>query len=168
MTEDVETYVGDPPRTRWHRAWAVAGVTLAALVAAAAFRSSTGVLLEPIEQEFGWSRATTSGAVSLNLVLYGISAPFAAAAMERWGVRRTVTTALVVVGVASGLTTVMTAPWQLWVLWGVFIGVGTGAMALVFGAIVANRWFHTQRGLVTGVFSAASATGQLIFLPVIA
>ncbi len=168
MTEDVETYVGDPPRTRWHRAWAVAGVTLAALVAAAAFRSSTGVLLEPIEQEFGWSRATTSGAVSLNLVLYGISAPFAAAAMERWGVRRTVTTALAVVGVASGLTTVMTAPWQLWLLWGVFIGVGTGAMALVFGAIVANRWFHTQRGLVTGVFSAASATGQLIFLPVIA
>lgn len=168
MTGDIQTFVGDPPRTRWHRAWVVAGVTLAALVAAAAFRSSTGVLLEPIEDEFGWSRAVTSGAVSLNLVLYGITAPFAAAAMERWGVRTTVTVALVVVGVASGLTTVMTSPWQLWVLWGVFIGVGTGAMALVFGAIVANRWFHTQRGLVTGVFSAASATGQLLFLPVIA
>ena len=79
--------MGDPPRTRWHRAWAVAGVTLAALVAAAAFRSSTGVLLEPIEREFGWSRATTSGAVSLNLVLYGIGAPFAAAAMEHPAVR---------------------------------------------------------------------------------
>jgi MFS family permease len=168
VTEELETFVGDPPRARWHRAWVVAAVTLGALVAAAAFRSSTGVLLEPIEEEFGWSRATTSGAVSLNLVLYGLTAPFAAAVMERWGVRRTVTAALVVVGLASGLTTVMTEPWQLWVLWGVLIGVGTGAMALVLGAIVANRWFHTHRGLVTGIFSAANATGQLLFLPVIA
>lgn len=168
MTDDLDTYVGDPPRTRWHRAWVVAAVTLGALVAAAAFRSSTGVLLEPVETEFGWSRATTSGAVSLNLVLYGLTAPFAAAVMERWGVRRTVASALVVVGVASGLTTVMTAAWQLWLLWGLLIGIGTGAMALVLGAIVANRWFHTHRGLVTGVFSAANATGQLVFLPVIA
>ena len=168
MTQDHGTFVGDPPRTRWHRAWVVAAVTLGALVAAAAFRSSTGVLLEPIEAEFGWSRAVTSGAVSLNLVLYGLTAPFAAAFMERFGVRRTVATALVVVGVASGLTTLMTQPWQLWLLWGVFIGIGTGAMALVLGAIVANRWFHTQRGLVVGIFSAANATGQLLFLPLIA
>ena len=74
MTHDPGTFVGDPPRTRWHRAWVVAAVTLGALVAAAAFRSSTGVLLEPIEAEFGWSRAVTSGAVSLNLVLYGLIA----------------------------------------------------------------------------------------------
>ena len=153
---------------RFHRAYVVAAVTLGALVAAAAFRSSTGVLLEPIEHEFGWSRATTSGAVSLNLILYGLTAPFAAALMEKWGVRRTVTIALVVVGAASAATTVMTAAWQLWLLWGVFIGVGTGAMALVFGAIVANRWFHSRRGLVVGVFSAANATGQLVFLPLIA
>ncbi len=171
MTEDLEEFVGDRPRgprTLPHRAWLVAAVTLAALVAAAAFRSSTGVLLEPVESEFGWSRATTSGAVSLNLVLYGLTAPFAAAFMERFGVRRTVAIALVVVGVASGLTTVMTAAWQLWLLWGVFIGIGTGAMALVLGAVVANRWFERHRGLVTGIFSAANATGQLLFLPVIA
>ena len=168
MTQDPGTFVGDPARTRWHRAWVVAAVTLGALVAAAAFRSSTGVLLEPIEAEFGWSRTVTSGAVSLNLVLYGLIAPFAAAFMERFGIRRTVATALVIVGAASALTLLMTQPWQLWLLWGVFIGIGTGAMALVLGAIVANRWFHTHRGLVTGIFSAASATGQLLFLPLIA
>lgn len=160
--------VSTPDLSAKGRAWAVAAVTLVALVAASAFRSSTGVLLEPIEAEFGWSRAVTSGAVSLNLVLYGLTAPFAAALMEAWGVRRTVTVALIVVGVASGLTLVMSEPWQLWLLWGVFIGVGTGAMALVFGGIVANRWFDKQRGLVTGIFSAANATGQLVFLPVIA
>ena len=150
------------------RAAIVAGVTLVALVAAAAFRSSTGVLMEPIENEFGWTRATTSGAVSLNLVLYGLVAPFAAALMETWGVRRVVTAALAVVGLASIATTWMTAPWQLWLLWGLIIGIGTGAMALVLGAIVANRWFVARRGLVIGVFSAANATGQLVFLPAIA
>jgi MFS family permease len=150
------------------RAWWVAGATMAALVAAAGFRSSTGALLEPLEHEFGWSRGTTSGAVSLNLVIYGLTAPFAAALMDRFGVRRVVALALTLVATGAGLTLVMTSAWQLWFLWGVPIGVGTGAMALVFGAIVANRWFVRHRGLVTGVFSAASSTGQLVFLPAIA
>src|SRR6478672_3193056 len=141
---------------------------MAALVAAAGFRSSTGALLEPLEHEFGWTRATTSGAVSLNLVIYGLTAPFAAALMERFGVRRVVALALTLVATGAGLTLVMTSAWQLWFLWGVPIGVGTGAMALVFGAIIANRWFVRHRGLVTGLFSAASSTGQLIFLPAIA
>ena len=176
MTDDValgtgagpEPFAGDPPRKPVHRAWIVAGVTLAGLVAAAAFRSSTGVLLEPVEQEFGWSRTTTSGAVSLNLIVYGLTAPFAAALMERFGVRRMATLSLVAVGLASAATTLMTSAWQLWLLWGFVIGIGTGSMALVFGAIVANRWFVSHRGLVTGIFSAANATGQLVFLPAIA
>ncbi len=150
------------------RAWWVAAATMAALVAAAGFRSSTGALLEPLEQEFGWSRGTTSGAVSLNLIIYGLTAPFAAAVMERFGVRRVVAGALALVALGAGLTLVMTEAWQLWFLWGVPIGFGTGAMALVFGAIVANRWFVRHRGLVTGLFSAASSTGQLVFLPLIA
>src|SRR3954468_15532409 len=141
---------------------------MAALVAAAGFRSSTGALLEPLEHEFGWSRATTSGAVSLNLVVNGLTAPFAAALMERFGVRRVVALALTLVAAGAGLTLLMTSAWQLWFLWGIPVGVGTGAMALVFGAIVANRWFVRHRGLVTGLFSAASSTGQLIFLPAIA
>jgi hypothetical protein len=151
-----------------HRAWWVAAITMAALVAAAGFRSSTGALLEPLEAEFGWSRATTSGAVSLNLVVYGLTAPFAAALMERFGVRRVVAAALLLVALGSGLTLVMTSPWQLWLLWGFAVGVGTGSLALVFGAIIANRWFVRHRGVVVGVFSAASSTGQLVFLPAIA
>ncbi|QBR94544.1 MFS transporter [Nocardioides euryhalodurans] len=141
---------------------------MAALVAAAGFRSSTGALLVPLEEEFGWSRATTSGAVSLNLVVYGLTAPFAAALMERFGVRRVVAAALALVALGSGLTLVMTSPWQLWLLWGFAVGIGTGSLALVFGAIVANRWFVRHRGVVVGVFSAASSTGQLVFLPAIA
>ena len=151
-----------------HRAWWVAGVTMAALIAAAGFRSSTGALLVPLEEEFGWSRATTSGAVSLNLIVYGLTAPFAAALMERFGVRRVVVASLTLVAIGSGLTLVMTSAWQLWLLWGFAVGIGTGSLALVFGAIVANRWFVKHRGLVVGIFSAASSTGQLIFLPAIA
>ena len=151
-----------------HRAWWVAAITMGALVAAAGFRSSTGALLEPLEAEFGWSRATTSGAVSLNLIVFGLTAPFAAALMERFGVRRVVAGALVLVALGSGLTLVMTSAWQLWLLWGFAVGIGTGSIALVFGAVVANRWFVRHRGLVMGVFSAASSTGQLVFLPAIA
>jgi len=149
------------------RAWTVAALTLLALVAGAAFRSTTGALLEPLEAEFGWTRSATSGAVTANLVVYGLTAPFAAAAMERFGVKRVVTAGLLLTAAGSALTTVMTGLWQLWVLWGAFIGVGTGVMALVFGSVVANRWFATRRGLVMGLFSGANACGQLIFLPLI-
>ena len=139
-----------------HRAWAVAGVTFVALVAAAAFRSSTGVLLEPVSDEFGWSRATVSFAVTVNLVLYGVVAPFAAALMEKFGIRRVVAAALVLLARGWRSPRSCTQPWQLVLLWGVFVGVGAGCLALVFGAIVAQRWFVARRGLVTGVFSAAS------------
>lgn len=141
---------------------------MGALVAAAGFRSSTGALLQPLEDDFGWSRATTSGAVTLNLVIYGLTAPFAAALMERFGIRKVVPAALGLVAVGSGLTLVMTQAWQLWLLWGFAVGIGTGALALVFGAVIANRWFVARRGVIIGVFSAASSTGQLVFLPAIA
>ncbi len=153
---------------RVHRAWLVAGVTFLVLLASAAFRSSLGVLLVPLEEDLGWTRTETSLAVSLNLVVYGLAAPFAAAVMERLGVRRTAVGALLLVGVGCLLTTAMTAPWQLLALWGLLIGLGTGSVALVFGAVVANRWFVARRGFVVGVLGAAWATGQLVFLPVLA
>ena len=148
-----------------HRAWIVAAVAFVALVAAAAVRSSVGVFLRPISDEFTWSVPTVSFAVTLNLTFYGLTAPFAAALMEKLGVRRVVAFALALLATGMSLTTLITAPWQLFLFWGVFVGVGAGCMALVFGAIVAGRWFVERRGLVTGIFSAAFATGQLIFLP---
>ncbi|WP_345711815.1 MFS transporter [Kineococcus glutinatus] len=151
-----------------HRAWLVAAVTFLVLLASAAFRSSLGILLVPIEEDLGWTRADTSLAVSLNLVVYGLAAPFAAALLDRVGVRRTAVGALLLIGAGCLATTVMTAPWQLSALWGAVVGVGTGSVALVFGAIVAGRWFVARRGLVVGVLGAAWATGQLVFLPLLA
>ena len=151
-----------------HRAWAVAGVTFVTLVAAAAFRSSSGVFLVPVSEEFGWSREVGSLAVSVQLVLYGLVAPFAAALMEKFGIRRIAAGALVLLAAGMAGSTLMHAPWQLIACWGLLIGFGAGCLALVFGAIVANRWFVRRRGLVTGLFSAAFATGQLLFLPAVA
>lgn len=153
---------------RIHRAWLVAGVTFLVLLASAAFRSSVGVLMVPFEDEFGWSRSATSLAVSVGLVVYGVTAPFAAALMERFGIRRIAAGALALISAGTGLTLVMTASWQLVVLWGLFVGLGTGATALVFGALVTARWFVQRRGLVLGILGAAWATGQLVFLPLIA
>lgn len=148
-----------------HRSSWIAAITFATLLSAAAFRSTTGVMLEPLENEFGWSRSTTAGAVSLNLLFYGLTAPFAATLIERFSMRRVVAAALSLVAIGSSLTVAIGQPWHLYILWGVFVGFGTGCLALVFGAAVANRWFVTNRGLVTGIFSAAYATGSLIFLP---
>jgi sugar phosphate permease len=155
------------PVLRIHRAWYVAGVTFLVLIASAAFRSSFGVMIVPFEEEYGWSRAATSLAVSVNLVLYGVTAPFAAALMERFGIRRIVAGSMALIALGTGLTVFMTASWQLTLLWGLLVGLGTGATALVFGALVANRWFAARRGLVLGVLGTAFATGQLVFLPLI-
>ncbi len=153
---------------RVHYAWIVAAVAFLALLGAAGMRSAPSVLMVPLQEEFGWGRAAVSFAVSVNLVLYGLIAPFAAALTERFGMRRVVTFGLVLIALGSGLTIFMTATWQLVMLWGVFVGTGTGTMAMVFAATVANRWFVKRRGLVTGVLTAAGATGQLVFLPVLA
>lgn len=147
--------------------WVVAGVTFLVLLASAAFRSSMGVMVVPFETDFGWSRSAISLAVSVNLVLYGITAPFAAALMERFGIRQVVVVALGLISLGTGLTLVMNASWQLVILWGVFVGLGVGSTALVFGALIANRWFVHRRGLVMGLLGAAWATGQLVFLPII-
>jgi predicted MFS family arabinose efflux permease len=153
---------------RLHRAWGVAAVTFVALIGAAGFRATPGVLIVPLQDEFGWSRGIISVAVSVNLLLFGLTAPFAAALMERFSIRRVVASALTVIALGSALTTQMTQTWQLIACWGVLVGVGTGSMALVFGATIANRWFVKRRGLVLGILTAGSATGQLIFLPVLA
>lgn len=148
--------------------WAVAATAFVALMGAAGFRSAPGVLIEPLHAEFGWSTATIASAVSVNLLLYGIVSPFAAALMERLGMRRVVAGALLLVAAGSGLTVFMDAAWQLVLLWGVLVGVGTGSMALAFVATVTSRWFVARRGLVAGILTAAGAAGGLVFLPLMA
>lgn len=140
-------------------------VTFLTLVATAGFRSAPSVLVIPLEESFGWSRDNISLAIAINVLLFGLTAPFAAALMERFGIRRVVMTALTTVGIGAYSTIFMTKPWHLIGLWGVVVGVGTGSMALVFAATIVNRWFVKRRGLVIGALTAASATGQLIFLP---
>ena len=153
---------------RIHRAWLVAGVTFLVLISSAAFRSSFGVMIVPFEDEFGWGRAATSLAVSVNLVFYGVTAPFATALMERFGIRNIVAGAMGLIALGTGLTVFMNQSWQLVLLWGVFVGLGAGSTALVLAALIANRWFAHRRGLVLGILGTAFATGQLVFLPLIA
>src|SRR3954453_22064210 len=157
-----------PPRPRVPPPRPVPPVAFVALLGAAGFRAAPGVLMVPLQDEFGWSRGTLSLAVGVNLVLFGLTAPFAAALMERFGLRRVTTCALLLIAAGSGLTVFVAESWQLVLTWGVLVGLGTGSMALVFAATVAQRWFVRHRGLVTGILTAGSATGQLVFLPVVA
>ena len=152
-------------RTRLYYGWYVAAVTFLAIAGAAGVRSAPTMFVLPLEFEFHWTDATISVAIALGLLLYGLVGPFAAALMERIGVRRTVAGALVLLACSSLLSIWMRAPWQLVALWGLGSGIGTGSISLALGATVANRWFTSQRGLVMGIFSSATATGQLAFLP---
>ena len=156
------------PRSRIHWAWVVAAVSFVAILGAAGFRSVPGVMMNPLHHEFGWSHGTVGLAMSVNMMLFGLTAPFAAALMDRFGVRPVLTAALLLIATGSALSVTMTASWQLVLLWGVLVGVGTGSISMGFVATIATRWFEQRRGLVTGVLTAASATGQLIFLPIVA
>ena len=159
---------GWPARLPFHYGWVVAAVTFLVLLVGAGIRATPGVLIVPLEHEFGWSDATISLAVAVNILLYGLIGPFAVAVMERFGLRRTVCGALGLLAVGVASTVLMRSPWQLMLLWGVVVGSGTGMVALVLGATVATRWFGRNRGLVLGLLTASSATGQLVFLPLLA
>jgi sugar phosphate permease len=148
-----------------HYAWIAAGVTFVTLLVAAGARAAPGVILLPFGNEFQWSRATVSSVVSINIFLYGLVGPFAAALYQRFGLRRTMVAAMLLLGLGYGLSTIATRYWQFVLLWGIVVGVGSGMAATVLGAAVANRWFTARRGLVVGVLTASTATGQLVFLP---
>lgn len=152
-------------RRKIHPAWWIVVVAFLALFGAAGFRGAPGALLMPLNAEFGWSMSVMSLAVSVNLVLYGLVAPFAAAFMDRFGLRRVVTVALTLVALGAAGSIFVTSSWQLLIFWGVLIGGGTGSMALVLAATIAERWFVTKRGFVMGVLTAGQATGQLLILP---
>ena len=149
-------------------AWVVAGVTFLVLLIGAGIRATPGVLILPLEQEFGWTDSQISSAVAINILLYGLMGPFAVAIMERFGLRRTVCAALLLLAAGVALTMLMRTPWQLRLLWGVVVGAGSGMVAMVLGATVAERWFVRHRGLVLGLLTASGATGQLVFLPLLA
>jgi predicted MFS family arabinose efflux permease len=151
-----------------HYGWAVVAVTFLTMLGTAAAMGMPGVLLLPLKGEFGWDLGEISGALALRLLLYGLVAPFAAALMLRYGMRTVVASALGVIVVGLALATQMTMLWELWLTWGLMIGLATGVTANVLGATVANRWFAQRRGLVIGLLSASSATGQLLFLPLAA
>ncbi|BDD92658.1 MFS transporter [Pandoraea sp. XJJ-1] len=152
----------------FHYGWIVVGVIFLVLLASAGIRATPSVMMVPLEHDFGWSRATISLAISVNLALYGLTGPFAAAAMQRFGIRPTVMVALLLLASGTALSSLMTAPWQMVLIWGVMVGGGTGVAAITLAATVANRWFHTHRGLAMGILTASSATGQMVFLPMMA
>ena len=134
-----------------HYAWIVAGVTFLMLLVGSAVRALPGLLVVPLEAEFGWSRATISFAVGVNIFLYGLLAPFSAAIMDRFGVRHAMVAALAAIGIGIALTTLMTQSWQLVLLWGFVVGSGIGFTTNVIAAVVASRWFVARRGLVLGL-----------------
>lgn len=155
-------------RRNLHYGWVVAATTFLTMLATAGAMGSAGVMIQPLHQEFGWDIADISTAMAVRLVLFGLLGPFAAAFMNHFGVRQVVSTALALIMGGIVLSLFMTQVWQLMLLWGVVIGVGTGMTAMVLGATVASRWFSRRRGLVIGLMTASNATGQLVFLPILA
>jgi sugar phosphate permease len=153
---------------RIHYGWVVVAVTFVVLLVAAGVRGAPGVLIVPLEHEFGWSRAEISLPISIGLLAYGIVGPFSAAFIDRFGMKSVVLTALACLLVGFVPTPFITQSWQLLPLWGIFAGVGTGIAAMILAAIVSNRWFVQRRGLVMGLLTGSAAAGSLVFLPTLA
>jgi len=151
-----------------HYGWVMVGVTFLTALITAGTVGAPGVFIVPLQKEFGWSTAEISSALSIRFILFGLMAPFAAALMNRYGLRNVTLSALLIVASALVASLAMTKVWHLMLLWGVVIGIGTGMTALVLGATIAARWFNARRGLVVGILTASVATGQLVFLPLLA
>ena len=150
---------------RLHYAWIVTAVTFLALLAASSVRAAPGVIILPLESEFGWDRAAISFAVSISLITFGLGGPLGGALVERIGPRRALLAGLASIALGLFLMASLAELWQLYLIWGLLIGVGTGIASNVTAATVAHRWFRTHRGLVIGLFGAATSVGQLIFVP---
>ncbi|MFI2213998.1 MFS transporter [Streptomyces sp. NPDC020141] len=153
---------------RLHRSWVIAAAAGAAIVTAGSFTTVPGLLVNPLHESFAWDRGQIALAASVNMVLFGLTAPFAAALMDKVGIRRVVAGALLFLTAGALLTSVMTRPWQLVAYWGVLIGLGSGCLTMTFAASITNSWFVERRGLVTGALSSSSHLGQLLFLPLLA
>ncbi len=153
---------------RFHYAWVVVGVIFLVLLCSAGIRATPSVMILPLEQEFGWNRSTISVVISVNIALYGLIGPFSAAAMQRFGIRRVVLVALVLLASGTALSTLMHMPWHMLLSWGLLVGAGTGVAANTLGATIVSRWFETRRGLAMGLLTASAATGQMVFLPLMA
>jgi sugar phosphate permease len=151
-----------------HYGWVIIAVTFVTALTTAGAVGVPGALILPLTKEFGWNTAQISTALAIRLILFGLMAPFAAALIERYGVRRVVLTAICMIVGGLSLALFMTQAWHLIVLWGIVVGIGTGMTAMVLSAIVSTRWFSQRRGLVLGMLTASSATGQLVFLPLAA
>jgi MFS family permease len=148
--------------------WVVVAVTFLTMLVTAAAMGAPGVMIVPLQHEFGWDNVQISSALALRILLFGLFAPFAAALMNRFGLRQIMVAALALIAASLLVSLTMTHLWQLILLWGILLGVGTGLTAFVLAATVAARWFTQRRGLVIGLLTASSATGQLLFLPLIA
>ncbi len=155
-------------RRNIHYGWVMVGVTFLAALISAGTVGAPGVFIVPLQREFGWTTAEISSALSIRFILFGLMAPFAAALLNRYGLRNVTLAAQLIVVSALVASLAMTHVWQLMLLWGVVIGIGTGMTALVLGATIATRWFVARRGLVVGIMTASVATGQLVFLPLLA
>src|SRR5438552_9347110 len=155
-------------RRNIHYGWVMVAVTFFTALISAGTVGAPGVFIVPLQQEFGWTTAEISSALSIRFILFGLMAPFAAALLNRYGLRNVTLTAQLIVVSALLSSLAMTKVWHLMLLWGVVIGIATGMTALVLGATIATRWFVGRRGLVVGIMTASVATGQLVFLPLLA
>ena len=153
---------------RPHYAWVVVAVTFLALLVAASVRAAPGILILPLEKEFGWDRATVSGAIAISILTFGLGGPLSGTLIGRYGPRKVILGGSVLIALGLGAFLAVHELWQLFLFWGIVVGLGTGAVGNVLGATVAHRWFRTQRGLVIGLFGAATSAGSLIFIPAMA
>ncbi len=153
---------------RIHYAWIVLALVFVSMLAGVSVRAAPGVMIGPLRRAFGWDVSTISAAISVNIMLMGLIGPFLAGLMQSLGLKRTMIGALLVLMSGTGLSVFMTSPWQLFLTWGVMVGIGAGAGAVGFAGAVANRWFLKRTGFAAGLLFAANAAGQLIFLPLLA
>jgi len=120
-----------------------------------------GVLFSELISTFGWSRATIAGAASATTLTMGIAGIVAGRLNDRFGPRGVLSVSAIFYGAGFMLMSTLGNPWQLYLFWGVMIGIGLSTHDVITLSTVA-RWFPRRRGLMSAIIKVGTGCGQMV------
>ncbi len=131
--------------------WIIVGIAIIGMTLAYGTRHSFSVFFPAILNEFGWSRGSTALMLSLNILVYGLTAPFAGFLVDHWKPRRVLLIGVVILSFTTASCAFATELWHFYILFGLLVPIGIALSGWPVLAPTIANWFTKKRGLALGI-----------------